>query len=512
MGRKSHLLLEGESAAGSVLAPAKEKRQGPRWLNKGSHLHETAMEEQEEFKKKILSYKLMYLMYSSYTTLVSFLSPLIMQFLKDNQQDDYGDFSILLQLTWIFKPVFGYWSDKFFPFKFRTKGYNSVLTFANTLLAIALALLVDPILNGTVSIGWMKILSVLLFLNLSFLDAVCQSMTIITLRMEERLNVMNANLELPLQKTSLIKHYLLFTLVRGLSRPVFIFSATWLINNKSLSLKYYSIGFYLIAAFSAYMCIHTVLIFNELKQKYWINASASLVKHVKSFFQMLQKDLFVLIFVFGILCTFAPFSEMDTSAIFNSRTKVSNYVDTIAAVIYSSIIIVSLLFLIYYNIRFIKRASNYVLTTALLESLMVIIFVPVYYISGNNEDYTLVLEYFLLFLFQAKQNITFFLMIILIVQYINKNSRGGIEGFSINCVASSMNIINVLSAVVGEKIFTRYIENHRSLDTVLEVGSVSIFLSISIFCISFYFFKFKRYQDVSSSKTITFKSTESNGM
>lgn len=217
----------------------------------------------------------------------------------------------LLYLPWIFKPLYGFLSDWCFPFYFRVKGYSLISTFFNIILAFAGMAKVQSEYqsNQTLPSAWIFAILFCIYLNLAFIDAVCQGMTSITYRLENRLYEMKYGRK----KESFVFHYLIYMITRTIARPFFYLSSALLRNYYKDRFKELKIGFTGFAIVSLIFFIYSYCFFEELKQKTTINKNTNLVNHLKKFGDCLRKDGTYKLVIFGLLIAINPSLSLDFS-------------------------------------------------------------------------------------------------------------------------------------------------------------------------------------------------------
>lgn len=88
----------------------------------------------------------------------------------------------VLYFSWIFKPVYGFISDKYFLFKFRVKGYAIVLAFFNIIATVAIFFVADT--GNSYKVFVLFVLLMVVYTNLAFIDATARS-SFVTIRRDD---------------------------------------------------------------------------------------------------------------------------------------------------------------------------------------------------------------------------------------------------------------------------------------------------------------------------------------
>lgn len=159
---------EGEGSSGSIITP------------------ELLDKEIKALEYKIFSYQLTYSLIAVYVgTFRMYTIPLtIVLGARTSTNESYPVLKyvlaqVFITIPWFFKPVFGYLSDKIFPFKYRIKGYCWIILTINFVTMICLYFIRDGTLFQYVIIS--------LLFSVVFLDTIAQGMTTITISMQKRL-------------------------------------------------------------------------------------------------------------------------------------------------------------------------------------------------------------------------------------------------------------------------------------------------------------------------------------
>lgn len=116
----------------------------------------------------------MYLSISFYSTLMIFIYTTFIGFYFDSENDkssEISTFRLIYFLSWIFKGVFGFISDKYYPFYYRSNGYIGVLTLINFFLSISITLIFRYFRDQETTT---KIMMWLVILSLAFLDSIAR--------------------------------------------------------------------------------------------------------------------------------------------------------------------------------------------------------------------------------------------------------------------------------------------------------------------------------------------------
>ena len=113
-------------------------------------------------------------MISVYTTLMILLYATFVKFAFAGARDPSGLAAtrIIFFLSWIFKGFFGYVSDKVFLFRYRTKGYISLLSLVNAGIA---SLCLWRLAQGEEAVALVQVSVWVCIFNLAFLDSVTRS-------------------------------------------------------------------------------------------------------------------------------------------------------------------------------------------------------------------------------------------------------------------------------------------------------------------------------------------------
>lgn len=120
-------------------------------------------------------YKTNYLFFAVYTSMTELLSILFKDFntqVTDPWKDQY---TTLVYLPWILKPLFGFLSDWIYPFYFRTKGYMIIIGVLNVLLSfLAVKFLKDVQSDPSKSLHFFIVMA-LIYMCLAAVDSVCRN-------------------------------------------------------------------------------------------------------------------------------------------------------------------------------------------------------------------------------------------------------------------------------------------------------------------------------------------------
>ena len=114
-------------------------------------------------------------MFAVYTTSTLLFDKTFSDYLKVHGGIYSESWMNILYLPWIFKPLYGFISDKYFLFKFRVKGYAILLALGNIVATISLYFVVDA--NFSFKVSVLFLLLAIVYTNLAFIDATARRQT-----------------------------------------------------------------------------------------------------------------------------------------------------------------------------------------------------------------------------------------------------------------------------------------------------------------------------------------------
>lgn len=114
-------------------------------------------------------------MFAVYTTSTLLFDKTFSDYLKVHGGIYSESWMNILYLPWIFKPLYGFISDKYFLFKFRVKGYAILLALGNIVATMSLYFVVDANFSSKVSV--LFLLLAIVYMNLAFIDATARRNT-----------------------------------------------------------------------------------------------------------------------------------------------------------------------------------------------------------------------------------------------------------------------------------------------------------------------------------------------
>ena len=108
-------------------------------------------------------------MFAVYTTSTLLFDKTFADYLRLHGGTNSESWLNILYFPWIFKPIYGFLSDKYFLFRFRVKGYAIMLAFSTMLAAIALYFIVPKTFGSKIFV--LFVILTVIYTNLAFIDA-----------------------------------------------------------------------------------------------------------------------------------------------------------------------------------------------------------------------------------------------------------------------------------------------------------------------------------------------------
>lgn len=191
-------------------------------------------------------------------------------FMKDVRGEDQALlFSNLVYISWALKPLFGYLGDRFFPFRYRIKGYAISLGLINIAISFVSLIFVHRVKYYNWSIIPLVVMIFIIYMNQAFIDAITRNlhlsnslegMTSMTAGFEARAKTLRHERK----PRSLIHHYVWFLFAKDLSRFLFYICGTFISDATSdftLRMKFSLLVF---GTISIGFVVLNFLFFNEL--------------------------------------------------------------------------------------------------------------------------------------------------------------------------------------------------------------------------------------------------------
>lgn len=185
-------------------------------------------------------------------------------------------YSNFIYFPWVLKPIYGLIADFIYPFYYRIKGYVLIIGFFNIIVLILTIGYLEEIDRKDLrsSALYLTVILFWIYLNLSFIDAICrrfglktEGMITMTTRLETRISVLK-----PIRKSkgTYLSHYGFYLITRTIARQVYYFISTFLKSNKSVegSLRTIKMVLIVLSLATAYIIFHSFFIFKELKVVY----------------------------------------------------------------------------------------------------------------------------------------------------------------------------------------------------------------------------------------------------
>lgn len=179
----------------------------------------------------------------------------------------------LFYSTWLIKPIYGFLGDYLFPFYYRVKGYVVIFTLLAVASTTTMIALLPKISSNQLEKEVLLGVEFLNFLALGFIDAVCQGMTSMTVKLEKR----HARLVFEQSITSEpsfdlvsdfsgIRHFLGYMIVRIMARPAFnLLSQGLIVMNKNSREVQFRIAHAIFCVMSILVLLFILLFLVELK-------------------------------------------------------------------------------------------------------------------------------------------------------------------------------------------------------------------------------------------------------
>lgn len=420
----------------------------------GSHLDDCAKMEVEQLSSRLVSYRAMYLATGAYCSCTSLITPLFRQFMKDRDSRYTDEFTLLIQAAWVAKPLFAFLSDWIFPFNFRIKGYVVVLAIVNAILCIIGAIHVQKITQPHQSLVPFQMMTFFIFVNLAFVDSICQGMTTITLRLEQRLVSMQvrANARQP----SLIKNYMSYLIVRQIAGSVFILLASYLKDKSSTTSENdIAVAFILISILSIGCALQALLLFSEFKQSSQIRKGTTFKGQFSKFKAALIQDGGHVLLLFTFLTPLNPYSSIDFTSLYSKVNQTfNNSLVFVTEPITSVCLALCMIYLLMKRIGYFSRSVLYVVGFYSLEIFIILLN---FWSWPEPPSQAMLVTMFILQVFYSEASTN--ASLILVIQSVAKHCEEGVESFSINMVTCAMNLGGLLSGYATGAIQDGYLSN-----------------------------------------------------
>lgn len=106
--------------------------------------------------------------------MTEFLSNMFKDFNTDVTDPWKDQYTTLVYLPWIMKPLFGFMSDWIYPFYFRTKGYVVIIGVLNVFLSFLAVRFLKNVKEEPNKAGLLFISMSLLYMGLAAVDSICR--------------------------------------------------------------------------------------------------------------------------------------------------------------------------------------------------------------------------------------------------------------------------------------------------------------------------------------------------
>lgn len=440
----------------------------------GSHLDDCAKMERDQLSSRLVSYRAMYLATGAYCSCTTLITPLFRQFMKDKNSKYTDEFTLLIQAAWAAKPLFAFLSDWIFPFQYRIKGYIPILAFINALLAIIGAVHVQRLETSDGSLLPFQAFTFLIFVNLAFVDSICQGMTTITLRLEQRLVAMDVR-NTP-KSPSLIKNYMSYLIVRQIAGSIYLMLASYLMDKSSCSTHNIAVAFVIVAVLSFGCAFQSLLFFSEFKQSGWSRRGTTLTGQFKKFKSAVIQDGGHVLLLFAFLMQINPYSSIQFDDLYQKvGQSLSKTVQLITEPISSTFLAILMIYLVMKRVKYFNRSIYYVSGFYLLE--MFVLALNYWSWPAPPSQLILVIMFILQTIYSdASQNAS----LVLVIQSVAKYCEEGVESFSINMVTCSINLGGLLSSYTMSAIQDKYlsgiesVERYETIVTRLLISAMGI--------------------------------------
>ena len=142
-----------------------------------SHLYEeTDSQDIRHLKMMIFQYKFLYLFAGFYTSMIVFILPVFMKYLEQRDIKDTSNIRLLLLSSWTIKPLFGFISDKFYPYRYRIKSHILIMLFLNIVLSILIVLGISFLKQDDTQLNTVIVMNVMLFVSMAYIDSICRKL------------------------------------------------------------------------------------------------------------------------------------------------------------------------------------------------------------------------------------------------------------------------------------------------------------------------------------------------
>lgn len=120
-----------------------------------------------------------YFMLAAYTIITALLDTPFSKLLSETDIDAQKaeNFANAIYLSWLLKPVYGFFGDWLFIFGYRVKSYVAIFALGNVVIAFVSVKVVWNIKNGD-DVLWLMPMLLMLYFNLGFIDAICRNKNI----------------------------------------------------------------------------------------------------------------------------------------------------------------------------------------------------------------------------------------------------------------------------------------------------------------------------------------------
>jgi len=443
-----------DETVGSTLSPSRHNRQtnrsstnSPQHARKfnSSHIHTVALEEQKDIEAKLLNYKITYITIAVYTS-QTVLFDLSAQnyFQSEPAMRGAQIFAQFLYLPWIFKPIYGYLADWYYPCMYRVKGYSSVLAIVNMGIGLGGYLY----LQSEVPSPWLLFILLLsLYSSLAFIDAVCQGMTSITSRMQNRLIEMKYGQN----RQAYIVHYLVYLLARTITRPVlYLLSQLNAVNSLS-SINQLQIIFLLFTLSSFLFLLFNYCYFDEFKMKISVNTRTRLCDHIRHFIDCISMDNTYLLLVFGVCISSNPALGIDYTQMAKYDSNVGSYLQRILAL---PILLFFFIILIFKTRKGIHNHRYFVYFGFGSMVTFLLIIMILWNFFQSEVSY-----YIINTLNNAVAVLCTDIVLVAEVYQVLRNGQEGYEAFLINSILGVTNIAINISNTLGAGIIRTFLDN-----------------------------------------------------
>lgn len=190
----------------------------------------------------------------------------VSEFLSHYDSDVSDRYSALLFVPWTVKPVFGYLSDKISFFKYRVKGFVVLVSFLNVGCA-ALGIYLFEHYKSRLHIAVVFGLFFTVYTLFAMTDSICQGMTSITVKLEQRLSTIKREVETRSDFDHYSSNYVNYVIVRKIARSLFSLYSVSFRYNEARGDKFEGLSrlMWVLLFASSYFIVHPFLFFDELR-------------------------------------------------------------------------------------------------------------------------------------------------------------------------------------------------------------------------------------------------------